>query len=172
MKEIWKIIPDFPNYEISNLGKVRSLKTLRTLKPQIAKANKKYDYARMTIVLRKNGKSYNNKIASLVLTVFSGPCPESMEACHNDGNTFNNTIDNLRWDTHKANSLDSKIHGTFSAPPIHIGENHPRCKLTDEQVNRIRLEGGIRGNQTKLAKEFGVDFRTISRIYTGKRRLL
>src|SRR4051794_31712386 len=42
----------------------------------------------------------------LVLEVFVGPCPAGMECCHADGNSLNNALDNLRWDTPEANEAD------------------------------------------------------------------
>lgn len=48
----------------------------------------------------------------LVLEAFVGPCPEGMQACHNDGDRMNTRVGNLRWDTPKANSADRWRHGT------------------------------------------------------------
>ncbi len=41
-----------------------------------------------------------------------GACPDGQEVCHNDGNTLNNRLDNLRYDTRRANNLDTVLHGT------------------------------------------------------------
>jgi hypothetical protein len=37
MKEIWKELDDLPNYEISNMGRLRNKNTLRILKTRISK---------------------------------------------------------------------------------------------------------------------------------------
>ena len=31
MEEIWKIIPDYPNYKVSNLGRVINIKKIKQL---------------------------------------------------------------------------------------------------------------------------------------------
>jgi len=73
------------------------------------------------------------RVAHLVLTAFVGPRPEGMECCHNDGDETNDHADNLRWDTHSANLLDRRRHGT--AP---CGEDINTAKLTAAQVLEIR----------------------------------
>jgi flavin-dependent thymidylate synthase len=37
---------------------------------------------------------------------------DQVSVCHNDGNSLNNTLDNLRWGTPKENSEDMVTHGT------------------------------------------------------------
>lgn len=37
---------------------------------------------------------------------------DQVSVCHNDGNSLNNTLDNLRWGTPKENSKDMVTHGT------------------------------------------------------------
>ena len=89
----------------------------------------------------------------LVLTVFVGPCPQGMQACHfPDRNPGNNTLSNLRWDTPKANKADSIFHGTTPR-----GERHARSKLTEAVVRAIRTEYEA-GNTSceKLAPKYGV----------------
>lgn len=51
------------------------------------------------------------------------------------------------------------------------GLDHPRCKLSDEQVEQIRRLAGIGHKQVDIARQFGVSPRTISGIVTGRRRL-
>lgn len=62
----------------------------------------------------------------MVLETFVGPCPEGLEACHNDGNPLNNRLDNLRWDTKSANAQDTLQHGRHSM----AGRTH--CKWGHE----------------------------------------
>lgn len=97
-------------------------------------------------------------IHRLVLEAFVGPCPDGMEACHNDGNPTHNHISNLRWDTHKNNLADCVRHGTRN-----YGERNGISKLTEELVRKIRQEyaqGGI--TQASLGKKYGFAQMTIS----------
>ena len=47
----------------------------------------------------------------LVLETFVGPRPEGMHGCHYDDNPMNNRLDNLRWDTPRANRMDEIRNG-------------------------------------------------------------
>lgn len=92
------------------------------------------------------------RVHRLVLEAFVGPCPEGMEACHNDGNPANNRLENLRWDTRRNNILDAIRHGThptasktrclrnhdFTAENTYIGRNGGRnCRAcTRERAAR------------------------------------
>lgn len=46
-----------------------------------------------------------------VLLAFIGPCLDGMECCHNNGDPLDNRLENLRWDTRQANTIDKINHG-------------------------------------------------------------
>lgn len=62
--------------------------------------------------LTRNGKSVKKLVHRLVLEAFTGPCPDGMEGCHNDGDRANSRLVNLRWDDRSGNNLDKREHGT------------------------------------------------------------
>jgi hypothetical protein len=118
----------------------------------------------MLVCLRRENQNFNSYVHRLILEAFVGPRPEGMEACHNDGDKTNNHWNNLRWDTHKNNLADRKLHGTDSA-----GSKHGQSKLTEPEVLQIRAlykAGGIA--QKELGKQFGVTPAVISRIINRK----
>ena len=55
MAEEFKIIKDFPNYEVSNFGYVKNIKTGKILKPGIDGHGYYY------VILCKDGKTYTKK---------------------------------------------------------------------------------------------------------------
>lgn len=55
----------------------------------------------------------------LVLETFIGACPSGMEACHNDSNTMNNSLSNLRWDTPVSNQQDRITRGNGPGVQTH-----------------------------------------------------
>lgn len=129
MNEIWKPIRNWEGYyEVSNLGRVRSLDRIVTTKlghtrPIKGRVLKPHgctkDLPYCIVTLSRGGRRGNPNcieempyVHTLVLEHFVGPRPEGHEACHGDGNGMNNRIDNLRWDTHKSNMADSIEHGT------------------------------------------------------------
>lgn len=137
--EVWMPVPEFPGYEVSNHGRVRtyfarskSLKTVIGEKPRIM--NHSYGrrgYHRVT--LRCDGKQSTKSVHSLVLTAFVGPRPVGGVCCHGNGDVNDNRVSNLRWGTHMDNERDKEIHGTQPR-----GMKHGNAKLTDDQVRKIR----------------------------------
>lgn len=118
-QEIWKPIPGYPDYEVSDWGRVRSYKGLgrpRILKPFINKEG-------YTIFsLSSPGQPKSIGLHRLLMMAFVGPCPEGQEVCHNDGNPANNRLDNLRYDTHAENKRDAVLHRALIRAKIRSGE--------------------------------------------------
>lgn len=110
MTETWKPIPDFPGYEVSDHGRVRSYKKpgttiiadtpQRILKPSTDPGGYK------RVLLRRDDATYCRSVGQLVLLAFIGCRPDGMEMCHNDSNPANDHLSNLRYDTHFNNMQD------------------------------------------------------------------
>lgn len=126
----YREVPGFPAYKIGNDGTVLSAHKCNS---RGVVTPVRGDRGHLSVVFCQGAVRKRIKIHRLVLTVFVGPCPEGMEGCHDDGNPANNHVDNLRWDTRKANHADKKKHGTHPE-----GERHPHSKLTEEDVVNIR----------------------------------
>ena len=155
--EQWKNVVGFEGlYEVSNHGNIRSIKTNKIKNPTI---NKKDN--RPFLNLWKENKQKIMRPHKMVLEAFVGKCPEGMECCHNDGNSFNNHLDNLRWDTHKSNIHDRIKHGTSNR-----GERCGASKLTLEQVRAIRKDNRL---QRLIASDYGIAESMVSRIKNGVR---
>jgi len=146
--EVWKNISGYDGvYQISTLGRVRSI-TREVTYIEYGKQRKKRIWGQILIPTLnkrhkrmfkgfwKNAEAKQFYIHRLVLSEFVGPCPAGMEGCHNDGNAFNNRVENLRWDTCKNNHNDKKKHGT-----VLYGERNHASKLTDKDVLNIRILG-------------------------------
>lgn len=148
--EEWRPIAGYNSYEVSSLGRVRSLARVdaagnrikgRILKPRLHTGG----YLRVNLCA---GKARDFFIHRVVLETFVGPCPPGNEGCHNDGNRQNNAVSNLRWDTRFRNMADKKLHGTEQLGAKHWmirkpqlvrrGEKVPTSVLTPTDVERIR----------------------------------
>lgn len=118
MKEIWKDIEDFPNYQVSNFGRIKSkertviLENGRTkvvkskiLKPCLRTLGKNGNYYRITLYNNKNPKTIN--IHRIVAKSFVENPKNYNIINHIDGNKFNNRADNLEWCTQQHNVKES-----------------------------------------------------------------
>lgn len=153
MKEIWKDIKDYEGlYQVSNLGRVRSLD--RVINYNIENG-KKVKRKGKILKQRSNWNNYlyihfskNSKIKlfivhRLVAEAFI-PNPNNLpQVNHIDGNKFNNRVDNLEWCTAKENIIHSWKMG------LSKGYIHPKGKLTDysrklcKKVNQYDLDGNF-----------------------------
>ncbi len=155
--EVWKAIPDFPGYEVSDHGRVRSFwrqgrkrRGLMDTPQKILRPFPKKD-GYLGVCLFKNGKVFILRIHRLVLLAFVGPCPLGMQSCHADGTRTNNFLKNLRWDTPLGNGADAKKHGS------HKGMKNGQAKLTESQVKEIRALYSNEGyKQKNLGEMFSV----------------
>jgi len=152
-KEIWKDIERYEGlYQVSNLGRVRSLarengygsrKETRLRKFKISR------YGRAEIVLSKNKKLKNYFVHRLVAKAFipnpfNKPCVN-----HKDGNPLNNRVENLEWVTYKENDLHARKNKLYG------GEKNNTAKLKEKDVVFIRENFG-KFSYKELAKMFDI----------------
>lgn len=86
------------NYQISNLGNIRSKKSLKVLKFYIH-----YKEGYKMIELSKNGVSKKHTIHRLLALQFIDNPNNKGCVNHKDGNRLNNSLDNLEWTTNSEN---------------------------------------------------------------------
>ena len=162
VNEVWKPVVGYEGrYEVSNLGKVRSLGVfVRRWEGRswhegriLTQSNKPVsDNVYKTVMLYNDQTHKRFYVHSLVLIAFVGPRPKGMDCCHfPDRNGSNNNLLNLRWDTRKGNLSDMEHHKTIAR-----GENHPSHKLTNQQVKEIRAKYLLGETPATLAKDFKV----------------
>lgn len=159
MEEIWKPIPGFDGYEVSNFGNVRSFKrnNVCVLKPSITSGGY------LQVNLCKNGKVYPGRIHKLVLLAFVGPRPEGLEICHGPGGPSYNRLDNLRYDTHIANMQETKR----ASGPSSLGSKIERKYLGQRRYHRAkRIRSDFLSGVTKqeLAERYNTSMSNICHI--------
>lgn len=101
--EIWKDIQGFENlYQVSNLGRVKSLNYKHTGKEKILKLTKSNGY--LDVILYNAGEYKHCLVHRLVAQAFIPNINSSLQVNHKDENKLNNRVDNLEWCTPKYNS--------------------------------------------------------------------
>ena len=112
MTEEWRVIPDWESYEVSNMGRVRSVDRVIYERPTNKarhlngkELTPKYDqHGYLQVQLNHNHKRKLMKVHRAVAMAFipnpmNKPCVN-----HLDNNPANNKVDNLEWCTLKENS--------------------------------------------------------------------
>lgn len=158
--DIWRIIPSFPDYEVSSLGKVRRLTPRKDGKPNLLltpQGQKRGQYTTWIVGLfpqgTKPGYCVRRTISRLVCEAFHG-APPSIEhhAAHRDGNPGNNAQENIYWAMPKENIYDQMRHGTFATRES--GRKKGCC--TVREVNAMLFLYSQKVSATILAKAFGL----------------
>jgi len=159
--EDWKTIKGYPNYLISNEGRVFSYKSNKFLKP--GKGSRGY----LIVVLCNNSVGKSHTIHRLVALAFI-PNPENkLTVNHIDSVRTNNHVSNLEWTTYSENNQHGYDFGFIK--PVK-GSKNVQSKLTESQVKEIRsLYKTGEYTQTVLAKIFYVSQRLISNIVNRKK---
>lgn len=164
--ERWLPVPGYEGfYEVSDLGRVRSLphRDRRGIfhhgivrKPQ--RAGKGY----MALGLSAHGVITARYVHHLVTLAFLGECPPGQEILHGDDNRANNRLDNLRYDTHRANQAEAVARDRTAH-----GVRNARTKVTPEIVAQIRAARAAGERGVDLAAKWGLSTAQVSRIGRG-----
>jgi hypothetical protein len=141
-------VSGFPGYFVSTNGTV-----FRALKAVPQKTSK-----HLTVGLHREKRQFRKRVHRLVLETFVGPCPDGMEALHEDDDPTNNHISNLRWGTRQQNREDM------------IRNRRLPTKLSVAQVREIRKSRQDGETLASIARRYGVSKSTVSEIARYKKR--
>lgn len=162
----WRMIPEWPEYEVSEDGDVRRVLASRgaqvghILKPWL---NKKTGY--LMVALWRRNRGWKITVHRLVAITFLGRPPTPIdEVAHNDGNRRNNHCTNLRWATPADNQADRLIHGTDNR-----GVMNGQARLDEISVFAIRKMVTMQLPHTFIAAGHGIRRQTVGDIASGRR---
>lgn len=158
--EEWRPVPGYNgDYEVSDLGRVRSYKRKKSilLRPLIRPSGHK------AVVLCLEGKTKLLSVHRMVALCFINNPYNKKWVCHINGVAGDNRAVNLYWGSPRENTADMLRHAAERGKPL---ETSP---LSTEQVLEIKdkLQLGIR--QKELALKYGVSPSCICRIAAGNR---
>lgn len=170
IEEIWLPVVGFEGrYEVSDAGRIRSLDAVVTRsngRPCTRKGQIRVAHPDQCgyplVVLHKDGTRTTRRVHLLVLEAHVGECPAGMQALHDDGDTGNASLLNLRWGTPVENSDDKKRHGTFPR-----GTAKGNALLSEGQVPRVRKDL-LNMSERVVAEKHGVSRSTIRALKAGR----
>jgi len=99
-EEIWKSIPEFEKYQVSNLGRIKGTR-FNIIKPYLIKGG--YEI----VSLSKNGVVYKKLLHRLITECFVSNPNNYNVVDHINRNKCDNRCINLRWVTNSQNSLNN-----------------------------------------------------------------
>ncbi len=168
MREEWRPVQGYEGrYEVSNLGRVRSIDrfytdaigvtqryTGRVLRP--VKAGAGYD----TVVLSAKGVQRRVYVHRLVAAAFLEPQDGRREVNHMNGNKTDNRAANLEYVTPAENKSHASRMGLLA-----VGSRNTQTKLKAEDVIEIRRLLAEGEYQRVIASKYGVCQTTIGDIH-------
>lgn len=169
-EEVWKIVDNFSNYEISSFGNLRNKTTKHILKPSI-----KSGYL-CTSLRNNNGIIKPMKIHRLVALNFIPNEENKYSVNHIDHNKSNNNLTNLEWATsHEQNNHKRKckkeVQELISSRPVWRIDKKTNEKIEYYKTIKFAAQWIFDNNLTSV-KEFncGNNIKTkISAVAQGKR---
>jgi hypothetical protein len=165
---MWTRIVGFPDYEVSDDGKVRFLGGWRQFGPhkRYAPAGERkaqpHSCGYLQVRLSLGADQWKNKyIHRLVAQAFI-PNPQRLgDINHKDGNKYNNHWTNLEWVSRRDNHKHAR-----EVLGIHIrGERHGRRKITEAMAIAIIKANGT---QREIADRYGISRSHVGYIRSGK----
>ena len=168
--EEWRDVDGYGGaYQVSSEGLVRSVdRVFRDSKGRNSKRAglilsgnvSKDGYRVVKLSLLDVQKTF--RVHSLVAAAFLGERPLGMEVCHNDGLKENNSVSNLRYDTHLENMRDNVRHSkNFWASKSHCKSGH---SFSEQSVRVKKKAAGGFQRVCVLCQKMHYAFRRDSRL--------
>ena len=153
-------------YQISDMGRVKRLKSKGCLLERFLKVGYSSEYQKVS--LHKKGNKKTHDVHRLVADSFIPNPNNKPQVNHIDGNKHNNRLSNLEYVTPSENAihafkLNLRDGGTVK------GQQNGRCKLTEYQVIEIIQKAKKNQSMTSLGREYSVSATHITRIVRGER---
>lgn len=160
---IWRPIPGFARYSVSDAGDVRREVRMHNTRPgPVAQRLDSHGYLSCNL-MSDGGRQKKLQVHVLVAAAFLGPRLDGFVVCHGKAGRLVNRVTNLRYDTQAANIEDARAEGTML-----VGSRHPSSKLDERRVLEI-LELLVAGELThkEIGARYCVDGACIGRIAAG-----
>ena len=154
--EIWKPVRNYEGlYEVSNLGRVKSLNYKRTGKEKILKAyNNSHGY--LQVNLCKDGNREQPLVHVLVATAFLDNPDNLPEVNHKDENPKNNMVENLEYCSSSYNTnygtRNKRVAEKLSKPVFSVDKESGLIMWWQSTMEAERCTGINNGSITQCCK--------------------
>lgn len=180
MKEIWRDIKGYEGlYQVSNLGRVKSLPRFRQShykggyysKTRIMRGEVTFNgYAR--VGLTKDNKTRKVRIHRLVAETFIDNPHNLEQVNHIDGNKNNNKVNNLEWVNRSQNMKHAYKNNLIFAPKGNksslYGKINGLCKHSKKVI--CVTTGDVYDSIIEIERKYGINHAGISACCIGKRK--
>jgi len=155
----WKKVANWPAYEVSDRGEVRSYWERAGQKWSIGQAPRlmvpgKSGTGYLTVTLSHAGRRRTRYVHDLVAEAFLGPRPVGQYVCHRNSIPTDNRASNLRYDSASGNAADAARLG-------------PHPSLSRQQVELMRLRYQNQHSYADIAREFHTTPEKVRRAMLG-----
>jgi len=147
--EAWRVIADFPPYEVSDGGRVRratpgpGARAGRMLRP-----HERHGYPCVCLYRGRGGKRHDCYVHRLVAAAFLCPALPGQEVNHINFDRRDNRVANLEWVTRRQNIRHSQRHGRLATGARNGTHTHPQGRPRgDRNGARTKPECAARGNR-------------------------
>ncbi len=171
-EERWAPIPEWPGYDVSDHGRVRSWRARgpadgrQLTEPRLLTLQTVVNGYIGVHLRAPRARTQTATVHRLVLMAFIGPPADGQECRHLNGIRSDNRLSNLAWGTKSQNEKDKVAHGTSTARgKRNRGAGHPQAKLALKQCMEIALSALP---TSALMVKYGVGKSTIGHIKTRK----
>lgn len=158
--EGFRLIPGYTRYKINRYSIVKRIDTGAIMQNRIGKRGHNKDISYRFISVKpdyRNKTKYESLHRLLALTFLPMPIGfETMDVCHLDNNSLNNSLENLEWNTRRENNLQTcRNYNTSFQNPILVFDKKTK-EITEyfsirEMERILDLKKG-RGEERVLSK--------------------
>ena len=175
MTEAWKAIAGWPSYEISDIGRVRRVRSRdRAASPGVGDVLKPFarrdGYLTVNLTRKSASGEHEQKrfdVHRLVADAFLGPIPPRVQVNHKDLDKHNPRLANLELVTQSENLRHAYLHGRM--PHLRrSGSDNSQSRLTNSDVICIRWRAAFGEQQKTIRADFGLSHPGMSHIVRGK----
>ncbi len=165
-EEEWRVIAEFPDYSVSNQGRVRRDVVARNnrkpglLRPQRMPRGYRY------VTLTDGITPHNRTVHRLVALAFLGEPPaDKPEVNHIDFDKTHNDVRNLEWCSRLRNARHAREAGRYFAPQ---GELCGNAKLEESDIPAIFIFNRSGWSHAAIARRLNVSARAICDVLCGR----